>query len=90
MEIYIPSLLLQFILTSVMLDQLFSVLPVTVILIYLPMVSGTLYRSSPVVSPLLCPEKIGVKLIPSFDTEIVNVFTRVFPRYHAISTLHMG
>ena len=54
------------------------------------MVSGTLYGSSPVVSPLLCPEKIGVKLIPSFDTEIVNVFSLRFPLYHAISTLHMG
>jgi shikimate kinase len=38
---------------------------------------------------------IGIELakkldIPSFDTDIVNVFTRIFPRYHAMSTLHIG
>src|SRR5215208_4223937 len=76
--------------TSVILDQLFSVFPVTVILIYLPMVSGTLYDSSPVVLPLLCPENIGAKLIPSLDTEIVKLFTRRSPLYHATSTLQIG
>src|SRR5918997_6422727 len=76
--------------TSVMLAQLFSVFPVTVILKYLPIVSRTSYLSNPIVLPLLCPESMGVKLIPSFDADIVNAFILRFPRYHAMSTLQMG
>ena len=72
---------------SFMLTQSFTVLPVKVIRTYLPFVSGTLYFSVAVVVPLLLPEKIFVKLLPSLETKTSNEFTLSFPLNQAISKL---
>src|SRR5919106_3147530 len=75
---------------SVMLAQLFSLFPFTIILMYLPSVpAGILYFSKDEVVPLLCPENLFAKLVPSLDTEITKLFCLSVPRYHAISTLHI-
>ena len=61
--------------TSEILAQLFCVLPLTVILTYLPCVSVTSYFSAVVDVPVLLPEKTLVKVVPSFETAMSNVFT---------------
>ena len=77
-------------LNSVILAQLFRVFPLTVILTYLPVVPpGKRYVSGERVVPLLLPVNTFVKVVPSFETDITKLFCRVFPLYHAISTLQM-
>jgi hypothetical protein len=75
---------------SVIDAQLFSVLPLTVILTNLASIPiGILYFSNDEVVPLLLSENIFVNEMPSSDTEIVKLFCLGLPRYQAISTLHM-
>ena len=76
---------------SVILAQLFSLFPFTVILTYLPSVpTGILYFSKDEVVPLLFAENLFTKLVPSSDVDITKLFCLpTLPRYHAISTLHM-
>src|ERR1700693_5396136 len=77
-------------LNSVILAQLFRVFPLTVILTYLPVVPpGKIYVSEERVVPLLLPVNTFVKVVPSFETDITKLFCRVFPLYHAITTLQM-
>src|SRR5919106_378372 len=73
---------------SVMLAQLFSLFPFTVILTYLPSVpAGILYFCK---APLLFAESLFTKLVPSSDVDITKLFCLpTLPRFHAISTLHM-
>src|SRR5918992_3318972 len=73
-----------------MLAQLFSLFSRTVILTYLASVFCTSYFSGDVVFPVLFPIKMGMKFCPSSEADIVKLFTRRFPRYHAMSTSHMG
>src|ERR671918_970258 len=77
---------------SVMLAQLFSLFPFTVILTYLPSVpAGILYFCKDEVVPLLFVESLFTKLVvASSDVDITKSFCLpTLPRYHAISTLHM-
>src|ERR687897_58986 len=75
---------------SVILAQLFSVLPFTVILTNFPSVpEGKLYFSKPVAVPLLPPSNTFLKTDPSSETDIVKTFCLMSPLYHAISTLQI-
>src|SRR5947209_5413012 len=76
-------------LNSVILAQLFSVFPLTVILTKLAVTLGIAYFSTDRVVPLLLPVNTFVKLVPSLETDMTKSFTRRFPLYHAISTLQI-
>ena len=58
---------------SVIDAQLFCVFPLTVILTNLPTVfAGKLYLSGDKVVPVLFPVNTGVKVLPSFETDITK------------------
>src|SRR5437588_4433770 len=76
-------------LNSVILAQLFSVFPLTVILTKLAVTLGKAYFSADRVVPLLLPVNTFVKLVPSLETDMTKSFTRRFPLYQAISTLQI-
>ena len=71
---------------SVMLAQLFSVFPFTIILTYLPSVpAGNVYFSVDVVLPLLVPVNLFVNVLPLSETDMTKLFSLKLPRYHATS-----
>ena len=69
--------------------QLLTVLPFTVILMYLASVAGMAYFSGLSVVPLLEPLNLLVNVVPSVDVAITKLYERSFHLYHAMSTLHM-
>ena len=64
-------------------------LPFTVTLTYLAFVEGMIYFSEFTVVPLLSPLNLLVNVVPSVDVAITKWYWRVFPLYHAMSTLQM-